>query len=179
MNNSICWLHHPHHRLPKSEWDATFVSAYAISHDDLWYGQLWFVVATGHYRSHSLRVLRLTRSAWNEVSKRRIRTDDSRRCSDRFRLSLSGNFGNYSWLVCAFFETDKPAYIHVRMNYACVGISKTKMPKKNVREWARKVVETLTIFRRSLIFQTKEFFQNSTLHGVRYIAESGRPVGEK
>lgn len=65
------------------------------------------------------------------------------------------------------------------MNYACVGISKTKMPKKNVREWARKVVETLTIFRRSLIFQTKEFFQNSTLHGVRYIAESGRPVGEK
>ncbi|XP_054086712.1 sodium channel protein Nach [Zeugodacus cucurbitae] len=53
------------------------------------------------------------------------------------------------------------------------------MQKKSVREWARKVAETLTIFRRSLIFQTKEFFQNSTLHGVRYIAESGRPVGEK
>ncbi|XP_017488629.1 PREDICTED: sodium channel protein Nach-like [Rhagoletis zephyria] len=53
------------------------------------------------------------------------------------------------------------------------------MSKKNVREWARKFAETLIIFRRSLIFQTKEFFQNSTLHGVRYIAESGRPVGEK
>ncbi|XP_067641904.1 sodium channel protein Nach isoform X2 [Eurosta solidaginis] len=53
------------------------------------------------------------------------------------------------------------------------------MSKKNIREWTRKLGETLTIFRRSLIFQTKEFFQNSTLHGVRYIAESGRPVGEK
>lgn len=65
------------------------------------------------------------------------------------------------------------------MNYASVGISKTKMSKKSAKDWVRKVVETLTIFRRSLIFQTKEFFQNSTLHGVRYIAESGRPVGEK
>lgn len=27
--------------------------------------------------------------------------------------------------------------------------------------------------------QTKEFFSNSTLHGVRYIAEKGRPFGEK
>ncbi|KAH8237681.1 hypothetical protein KR038_006611 [Drosophila bunnanda] len=43
----------------------------------------------------------------------------------------------------------------------------------------RRALETLVIFRRSLIYQTKEFFQNSTLHGVRYIAESGRPIGEK
>lgn len=27
--------------------------------------------------------------------------------------------------------------------------------------------------------QAKEFFSNSTLHGVRYIAEKGRPFGEK
>jgi acid-sensing ion channel, other len=27
--------------------------------------------------------------------------------------------------------------------------------------------------------QTKEFFSNSTLHGVRYIAENGRKFGEK
>nr|NP_001259646.1 pickpocket 23, isoform D [Drosophila melanogaster]AGB95488.1 pickpocket 23, isoform D [Drosophila melanogaster] len=43
----------------------------------------------------------------------------------------------------------------------------------------QRFLETLVIFRRSLIYQTKEFFQNSTLHGVRYIAESGRPIGEK
>ncbi|XP_073830574.1 amiloride-sensitive sodium channel pickpocket 23 [Musca autumnalis] len=49
--------------------------------------------------------------------------------------------------------------------------------KKNER--VKQVLDTMVIFRRSLIFQTKEFFQNSTLHGVRYIAETGRPVGEK
>ncbi|EDW75033.2 uncharacterized protein Dwil_GK19918 [Drosophila willistoni] len=43
----------------------------------------------------------------------------------------------------------------------------------------QKLLSTLVIFRRSLIYQTKEFFQNSTLHGVRYIAETGRPIGEK
>lgn len=31
----------------------------------------------------------------------------------------------------------------------------------------------------SLVYQTKEFFNNSTLHGVRYIAEEGRPFGER
>ncbi|CRK90740.1 CLUMA_CG004432, isoform A [Clunio marinus] len=31
----------------------------------------------------------------------------------------------------------------------------------------------------SLKYQTKEFFNNSTLHGVRYIAEKGRSLGEK
>uniref|UniRef100_A0A1A9W176 Uncharacterized protein n=1 Tax=Glossina brevipalpis TaxID=37001 RepID=A0A1A9W176_9MUSC len=39
--------------------------------------------------------------------------------------------------------------------------------------------DNLIIFRRSIIYQTKEFFQNSTLHGVRYIAETGRPTIEK
>ncbi|XP_041769946.1 sodium channel protein Nach [Anopheles merus] len=38
---------------------------------------------------------------------------------------------------------------------------------------------TLRLFRRSFIFQTKEFFDNSTLHGVRYIAEEGRPFFER
>lgn len=31
----------------------------------------------------------------------------------------------------------------------------------------------------SLRYQTKEFFSNSTLHGVRYIAEDGRPFCER
>lgn len=31
----------------------------------------------------------------------------------------------------------------------------------------------------NLRHQTKEFFSNSTLHGVRYIAEKGRSFGEK
>jgi amiloride-sensitive sodium channel len=31
----------------------------------------------------------------------------------------------------------------------------------------------------NLKFQTKEFFSNSTLHGVRYIAEEGRSFCEK
>lgn len=38
---------------------------------------------------------------------------------------------------------------------------------------------TFQLFRTSLVYQTREFFNNSTLHGVRYIAESGRPVGER
>jgi len=41
------------------------------------------------------------------------------------------------------------------------------------------IFETLILFRRSLIIQVREFFQNSTLHGVRYIAEKDRPNGEK
>ncbi|XP_059617760.1 sodium channel protein Nach [Phlebotomus argentipes] len=36
-----------------------------------------------------------------------------------------------------------------------------------------------TLFRTSLLWQTKEFFNNSTLHGVRYIAEHGRPFIER
>ncbi|GAB0094040.1 NACH [Sergentomyia squamirostris] len=36
-----------------------------------------------------------------------------------------------------------------------------------------------TLFRTSLLLQTKEFFNNSTLHGVRYIAEHGRPFAER
>lgn len=37
----------------------------------------------------------------------------------------------------------------------------------------------LRLFRTSLLYQTREFFNNSTLHGVRYIAETGRPFGER
>uniref|UniRef100_A0A1I8QAH1 Sodium channel protein Nach n=1 Tax=Stomoxys calcitrans TaxID=35570 RepID=A0A1I8QAH1_STOCA len=51
------------------------------------------------------------------------------------------------------------------------------MLKKNLRK--NNILGNLRIYRRSLIYQTKEFFQNSTLHGVRYIAETGRPAGEK
>lgn len=35
------------------------------------------------------------------------------------------------------------------------------------------------LFWSSLRYQTKEFFNNSTLHGVRYIAEEGRPFAER
>lgn len=38
---------------------------------------------------------------------------------------------------------------------------------------------TPKLFRTSLLYQTKNFFNNSTLHGVRYIAEEGRPFGER
>lgn len=48
---------------------------------------------------------------------------------------------------------------------------------------ARKVpnrpIEAYGLLKTSLKYQTKEFFHNSTLHGVRYIAEKGRPFGEK
>ncbi|XP_058127127.1 sodium channel protein Nach [Anopheles ziemanni] len=44
---------------------------------------------------------------------------------------------------------------------------------------ARPTFNTLRLFRRSFIVQTKEFFDNSTLHGVRYIAEEGRPFFER
>lgn len=42
-----------------------------------------------------------------------------------------------------------------------------------------KKVTNLRLFRTSLLYQTREFFNNSTLHGVRYIAESGRPFFER
>lgn len=37
----------------------------------------------------------------------------------------------------------------------------------------------IQLFRTSLLYQTREFFNNSTLHGVRFIAETGRPFGER
>lgn len=40
-------------------------------------------------------------------------------------------------------------------------------------------ITTFRLLRRSFLYQTKEFFKNSTLHGVRYIAEADRPVGER
>ncbi|XP_063706356.1 sodium channel protein Nach [Culicoides brevitarsis] len=36
-----------------------------------------------------------------------------------------------------------------------------------------------TLIHHSYVHQTKEFFSNSTLHGVRYIAEDGRPFRER
>lgn len=40
-------------------------------------------------------------------------------------------------------------------------------------------ITSIRLLRTSLLYQTKEFFNNSTLHGVRYIAESNRPFGER
>ncbi|CAB0002733.1 unnamed protein product [Nesidiocoris tenuis] len=36
-----------------------------------------------------------------------------------------------------------------------------------------------SLFKTSWKYQTREFFENSTLHGVRYVAEKGRPIYEK
>lgn len=40
-------------------------------------------------------------------------------------------------------------------------------------------ITSMRLFRRSFLYQTKEFFNNSTLHGVRYIAETNRPFAER
>lgn len=40
-------------------------------------------------------------------------------------------------------------------------------------------ITSVRLLRTSFLYQTKEFFNNSTLHGVRYIAESNRPFGER
>ncbi|XP_001664229.2 sodium channel protein Nach [Aedes aegypti] len=51
---------------------------------------------------------------------------------------------------------------------------KTKKPKKKKDPFG-----TVRLLKGSLLYQTKEFFENSTLHGVRYIAEEGRPFFER
>ncbi|KAL3267896.1 hypothetical protein HHI36_007035 [Cryptolaemus montrouzieri] len=64
-------------------------------------------------------------------------------------------------------------------------MNKLKMRKSN-RNFRKKVKSTTTswadyyrIFKTSWRVQAKVFFENSTLHGVRYIAENGRPFFEK
>lgn len=57
--------------------------------------------------------------------------------------------------------------------------TKSKHLKADNRLESKKNISTLQLFRTSLIYQTREFFNNSTLHGVRYIAETGRPFGER
>lgn len=47
------------------------------------------------------------------------------------------------------------------------------------REKWYKPKELYSLAKNSVKFQTKEFFNNSTLHGIRYIAEEGRAFGEK
>ncbi|XP_026475305.1 sodium channel protein Nach [Ctenocephalides felis] len=49
--------------------------------------------------------------------------------------------------------------------------------KRNIDE--NQVKELLRDMKTSWIYQTKEFFESSTLHGVRYIAEENRPFFEK
>lgn len=45
---------------------------------------------------------------------------------------------------------------------------------KPKRQW-----KTYELLKTSWTYQTREFFDHSTLHGVRYIAEEGRPFCEK
>lgn len=53
------------------------------------------------------------------------------------------------------------------------------MRKKITRKIVAKPTEAYGLLKTSLKYQTKEFFYSSTLHGVRYIAEKGRPFNEK
>lgn len=55
---------------------------------------------------------------------------------------------------------------------------RTKMSGNHLRNVKSKIT-SMQLLRTSLSYQTKEFFNNSTLHGVRYIAESDRPFGER
>lgn len=55
-----------------------------------------------------------------------------------------------------------------------VKAKKAKKPKKE-----KDLYSSARLLRGSLLYQTKEFFENSTLHGVRYIAEEGRPFFER
>lgn len=40
-------------------------------------------------------------------------------------------------------------------------------------------ITNMFLLRTSILYQTKEFFNNSTLHGIRYIGEKQRPFGER
>lgn len=40
-------------------------------------------------------------------------------------------------------------------------------------------ITPIRLLRRSFLYQIKEFFNISTLHGVRYIAETNRPIMER
>ncbi|XP_055611981.1 sodium channel protein Nach-like [Uranotaenia lowii] len=56
---------------------------------------------------------------------------------------------------------------------------KTTGSKPSEAKSARSGFKRFQLLKGSLLYQTKEYFENSTLHGVRYIAEEGRPFFEK
>lgn len=51
--------------------------------------------------------------------------------------------------------------------------------RRQIGEGGGRGINLNRIVKTNLKYQTKEFFSNSTLHGVRYIAEEGRSLGEK
>lgn len=53
------------------------------------------------------------------------------------------------------------------------------MHLKPILKKTSKKTSLLKLFWISLGFQTKEFFANSSLHGVRYIADEDRPFRER
>lgn len=55
-------------------------------------------------------------------------------------------------------------------------LNERKLKKKSNK---KQEISSIRLFRTSLVYQTREFFSNSTLHGVRYIAETGRPFVER
>lgn len=54
-----------------------------------------------------------------------------------------------------------------------------KKPDRKHRPVLKKLKESYGYLRTSYGVQTKEFFENSTLHGVKYIAENDRPFIER
>ncbi|GLH12605.1 uncharacterized protein GBIM_17321 [Gryllus bimaculatus] len=52
-------------------------------------------------------------------------------------------------------------------------------PGAEPRGHGKKLASRCRLLRTSLSYQTKQFFDNSTLHGVRYIREEGRPFCER
>lgn len=53
------------------------------------------------------------------------------------------------------------------------------MAKPKRKSKLKEIVHTSKLLRTSWNVQTKLFFEKSTLHGVRYISENGRPFIEK
>jgi acid-sensing ion channel, other len=64
------------------------------------------------------------------------------------------------------------------MDTQAIKVSKKALKKRKNNKPAAKF-SSFKLFWTSMLYQVKEFFNNSTLHGVRYIAETGRPFGEK
>lgn len=57
-----------------------------------------------------------------------------------------------------------------------------KKPTKQKKIEVKPTKESLPVIKLvqgSYKYQTKEYFNNSTIHGVRYIVEEGRPFREK
>lgn len=63
-----------------------------------------------------------------------------------------------------------------------VGFSGNKSSVEDLKKHKnnpKKDINNAVLLKSSLLYQTKEYFNSSTLHGVVYIVETGRPFFEK